>query len=71
MSASKEPPRPSEGLLTTAEAADRLSISLRSLQAIIATGEIPIVRIGRRVAIDPRDLDAFVRARREGGALRR
>ena len=51
-------------LLRLAEAARILSLSVRALQALIADGSLAVVRFGRRVAIHPDDLRAFVDARR-------
>ncbi|MCA9315763.1 MAG: helix-turn-helix domain-containing protein [Planctomycetes bacterium] len=66
-SAPKEPPapQPARPLLPLPQAATYLSIGLRTLKGLIAAGELPIVRVSpRRVAIDPRDLDAYVASRR-------
>ena len=52
-------------LLSVAEAARRLSISLRSLRSLIAAERIAVVRVTeRRVAISEDDLAAFVEQRR-------
>ena len=52
-------------LLTVSQAAERLSISVRSLRALIARGDIAVVRVtDRRVAIDEADLAAYVSSRR-------
>lgn len=48
-------------LLTANEAASALSISRRKLWELTANGDICVVRIGRCVRYDPRDLDAVVR----------
>lgn len=53
-----------ERLLTIPEAAQHLSISPRALQSLIAHGRITVVRIGRRVAVHPHDLEQFIQARR-------
>lgn len=53
-------------LYTVAEAASRLRISLRSMRGIIATGQLPIIRVTKaRVAIAESDLAAYIAARRE------
>jgi excisionase family DNA binding protein len=62
MNTTQDAPR----LLTLAEAAQRLSISLRSLRTLVALGKVSTVRVtARRVAIDENDLAAYVASRRE------
>lgn len=52
-------------LLSLPEAATYLSIGLRTLKTLVAARAIPVCRVSpRRVAIHPRDLDAYVHARR-------
>lgn len=51
-------------LITTSETARRLGVSLRTVQYLIDEGEIPIIRIRGRVAIDPRDIASFVEKHR-------
>lgn len=52
-------------LLTLDEAARYLTLSLRTVKALIASGALPVVRpSSRRRAIDVRDLEAYVAARR-------
>lgn len=51
MVANKTPPEPLKLLLTKEAAANALSISLRSLDYLIADKEIPTRRIGRRVLV--------------------
>lgn len=43
-------------MLTTKEAAGRVGVPLRTLQAWIATGHLPAVKLGRDWLIDERDL---------------
>jgi excisionase family DNA binding protein len=60
-----------EALLVTArEAATALSISERTLWGLTAAGKIPVVRIGRAVRYDPRDLQAWIERnkQRQGNA---
>ena len=47
-------------LLDRREAAKALSISLRKLEGLILAGEIPVRRIGRRVLVPRKSLEAFV-----------
>jgi excisionase family DNA binding protein len=50
-------------LLTLAEAAALLRVSTRTLRNARDKGQLPMVRIGRRCLVHPRDLAAFI----EGG----
>lgn len=47
-------------LLTIPEAADRLNVSVRNIRHQIYLRKLPIVKVGRLVRIDERDLDAFI-----------
>lgn len=49
-------------LLTASDAAGRLSISPRTLWTLTDRGEMPVVRIGRAVRYDVRDLIAWIDA---------
>ena len=58
---------PSPVLLPIGEVARRLSISVRSVRALIERGVLATVRVTeRRVAVDEADLAAYVEARRTG-----
>jgi excisionase family DNA binding protein len=48
-------------LVSKKAAAALLSISLRTLDNLIASKEIPVRRIGRRVVLSRRALDVFAR----------
>jgi excisionase family DNA binding protein len=50
-------------LMSKTEAAEFLSISVRSLHDLISRGALASVRIGGRVLIRPEDLSAFIAAR--------
>jgi excisionase family DNA binding protein len=52
-------------LLTPREAARALAIGERTLWSLTRRGEIPVVRIGRAVRYDPRDLDVYVQAQKQ------
>jgi excisionase family DNA binding protein len=52
-------------LLSLAEARARTSLGRTYLWELTRSGQLPTVRIGRRVLIDERDLDAFIDAHRE------
>jgi hypothetical protein len=55
-------------LLAAREAAAALSICEKTLWAHTRPrGSIPCVRIGSRVLYDPRDLEAWIDARKKGG----
>ena len=47
-------------LLTRKEAASTLHISLRKLDELLASGELPRVLIGTCVRIDAKDLEVFI-----------
>ncbi|MGO3370930.1 helix-turn-helix domain-containing protein [Microbacterium gubbeenense] len=49
-------------LLTREEIADYLNATPRTVRAIIERREVPTVKIGRRVLVDVRDLDAYILA---------
>ena len=60
--------RRSEYLMPLKEAAEVLSVSLRTIQVVVAAGDLPVVRVSpRRLAVHPDDLRDFIRRRREGG----
>jgi excisionase family DNA binding protein len=47
-------------LLTQQQAAKRLAVGVRMIERLIASGQLPAVRVGRYVRIDPADLAAFL-----------
>lgn len=55
-------------LLTARDAANALAICERTLFTLTKRGDIRAVRIGTRVLYDPRDLRAFIDARKGGEA---
>lgn len=55
-------PPPFTLLLTSTTAARALAISARTLWGLTARGELPVVRIGRSVRYDPRDLVRWIEA---------
>ena len=65
----KEAPDGRDALLTREEAAERLSISIRTLDDMAEAGEIRPVRIRGRVLYAPETLNAFIR-RHAGGESR-
>jgi excisionase family DNA binding protein len=50
----------SRRLLTLAEAADILAISIASVRRLIAASQLPVVRFSRRLLVDTKDLDSFI-----------
>jgi excisionase family DNA binding protein len=55
------PPRTSRRpLLTAAEVARILNISIRQVRRLIKDGKLPIVRVGRAVRIRPESLDKLI-----------
>lgn len=54
-----------EGLKSAIAAAKFLTISVRTLKALTAQGAIPAIRVSpRRIAFDPRDLNAYIERQR-------
>lgn len=53
-------------LLTIKEAAERLRLSESCVYKLVASGELPVVRVGlqKGYRVDVRDLDAFVSNRK-------
>jgi excisionase family DNA binding protein len=47
------------------EAAEALKISERSLWDLTKRGQIPVVRLGRSVRYDPRDLAAWIEQQKQ------
>jgi excisionase family DNA binding protein len=54
-----------ESFIGTKEAAEKLNVSVRRVQALIAVGRLPARKIGNAFAISERDL-ARVKARKSG-----
>ncbi len=46
------------------EAAGYLGVSVRTVRELIWRGELPQVRVARRVLLDVRDLDAYIAAQK-------
>lgn len=63
--------RPEKGpsdskLLTVEEVAERLNVSVRNVRHHVYSRRLPIVKIGRLVRIDERDLEDFIDRGRVG-----
>lgn len=54
-------------LLTRAEAAERLGMSVKSVDRMLRRGDLPAIRFGTAVRIDPRDLEDLIRKARDRG----
>lgn len=64
----RQPGDPRE-LWPSHRAAQYLTVSIRTLQTLVASGALVAVRVSaRRLAFDPRDLEAYVDERRSAGA---
>ena len=53
-------------LLTVQEAARYLAVSVSTVYGWVWQRRIPFVKIGRAVRFDPRDLEAFIEASKQG-----
>jgi len=53
-------------LYTVPETARALRLSTRSVFRLIQRGELPVVRVGRALRLDPRDLAEFVERQKSG-----
>jgi excisionase family DNA binding protein len=57
--------RATSALMTVGEAADELHVTERYIRKVIATGELPAVKVGRRlIRIRRTDLEALLRPAR-------
>ena len=63
----KNTPTGPDALLTRNEAADRLGISVRTLDDLEAAGDLQAIRIRGRVLYAPETLSAFIDRRARGG----
>lgn len=54
-------------LISINEVADWLGVSRQTVNRLVARGEIPVVRVGSRVLVRPRDVEEFVD--RQAGVL--
>ncbi len=59
---SKPPSRPA-ALLTIPDVAERLQVSVKTIRRWIASGDLPTVRLGSQIRIQPKDLEIFLRQR--------
>jgi excisionase family DNA binding protein len=54
-----------EALLTTAQVAELLAVSERTIKRLVARRGLRCVRLGRSLRFDPADVSRFVAARKE------
>jgi excisionase family DNA binding protein len=64
MPASSRPRPDPSPLLTFAAVAERLDVSTRTVRRLVDAKELAVIRIGRSVRVDPRDLERFLAAAR-------
>ena len=57
-----------EPLLMKAEAAKLLAVCPRTVDNLVASGRLKLVKLGTAARIDPRDLRAFIDAAKQSGA---
>lgn len=59
---------PNRLLVTKAEAAERLGVSVRTIERLVAAGRLPLVHVERLARFRVSDLEAFVNSLAEGHA---
>lgn len=53
-------------LMTVAEVARRLSVSMRTVRTLIALGHIPVICVSRnRICIDAKDVESYIVSRKQ------
>jgi len=62
----KTQPTSSDNLLDKIETAERLNISLRTLDTRIKAGTIPFLKIGKLIRFIPSDIEKFIEAHKIG-----
>ena len=58
-------------LLTKVEVGDALHLSTRTVENLLAAGELPGVKIGRSIRVRPSDLEAFIARKAAATAARK
>jgi len=58
---------PGEGAITVKETAEMLRVSASKIQTMCALGEIPFVRLGRRILFFRSDVETWLNAMMAGG----
>jgi len=49
-------------LFTISEVADKLRVSVRTVRRLVASGQLRVVRVGRRPLVTSRELEAYLAA---------
>ena len=49
-------------LLTVQETAERLAVSVDTVRRLIARGELPALKVGKQIRLDPLELEKWVRS---------
>ena len=62
-----ESPRPNQRLVTLADTAAMLSISLSTVRRLVWSGKLPATRLSRRVLVDVKDLDRLIERSKDRG----
>jgi len=57
--------------LTTAQAAERLGLAVRTVQVYCRSGRLKATQLGRDFAIDPKELERFAKIPRKVGQPRK
>ena len=60
MNTQKYPDAPDGSLISIEVAAERLGVSKTSVRRAVSRGDLRVVRIGRRVLFDPRELRRLI-----------
>lgn len=61
-------PKPTE-MLTKAEVAQRLQVSIKTIERWMASGDLPVHRFGKSVRISTADFGAFLDKRRKWSVI--
>ncbi len=59
-----------EQLLSYQQAGQILGVSARTIWSLVDSGDLPVVRFGRSVRVDPADLRAFIEKAKAGQGSR-
>jgi len=55
-------PEEFQNLLRISDVAERLNVHTATVRRMIQRGELPAVKIGKNVRVQPADLDAYIQA---------
>lgn len=59
---------PGKGAITVKETAEMLRVSASKIQSMVALGEIPFVRLGRRILFFRSDIEGWLNSKMHGPA---